>query len=77
MLIEERQRATNHNTRSCTFKQNEIGETVTATAFVLIKAMQKERDSGWEVGELGEVGGGGAVSQKTGNTENLTVKYRY
>lgn len=41
MLIEERQRATNHNTQSCTLEQNEIGETVTITTFILIKVKLK------------------------------------
>lgn len=49
MLIEERQRATNHNTQSWAFEQNEIDETVTVTAYILIKAMLKGSDSGWEV----------------------------
>lgn len=41
MLIEERQRATNHNTQSCTLEQNELGETVTITTFILIKVKLK------------------------------------
>ena len=60
--------STNHKTQSCAFEQNEIGETVTVTTFILIKAKLKGRDSGWEVGGWGW-GWGGQCSRKQAPTK--------